>query len=784
MQEYVMRYSAAAEDWNNAIPLGNGRMGAMVYGYTGSERIQLNEDSLWYGGFVDRSNVCALEKLPEIRQLIFDGRVKEAETLIIQYMSGAPTSMRHYEPLGELDIALNQHTPFECNWFPNSARAEAYASALDLLTGIHTITHRVDGVQYTREMFISYPDQCLCMKLVADREHAINLDIKLDRAVISDEKRPDGRRPGFFQRGGPWAGMLADENHTLDDHTLMMRGNCAGTLFCTTVHVESDGVLENPYSQLFVRNATEVTLYLTASTSNRAQDPLKSCLDGLRAAAHKGYDALKRDHLADFAPKMRRCTLQLRSASDAPTDQRIIAAQQGAADPGLAALYFMFGRYLLMSGGRENSAALNLQGIWNQAFVPFWDSKYTININTQMNYWPAEVTNLSETHASLFQLIDVMAQHGRDTARIMYGCRGTMCHHNTDLYGDCAPQDIYMASTQWVMGGAWLALHLWEHYRFTRDEVFLRKWYMLLMEHAEFFLDFLVDDGTGQLVTTPSLSPENRYLLPDGSDTPICAGPTMDNQILRALFTACLEAARILHVDEPLTAAMLRARAQLRPNRIGSQGQLLEWMEEVPEMTPGMGHISHLWGAYPGDEINWRDTPELLQAVKRSLDIRTEHGAGKGGWPLAWFICQYARIGEADTVDTLTARMVSRSGTRNFFNGNLVFQIDGNLGATAGIAEALLQSHTDIVHLLPALPPSWTDGEVKGLRARGGIGVDMVWENGHIVQAVLNPDYDGEITYLAPLTHVTDASGREIAVTPQQHGYRFMAHGKGRYTLS
>lgn len=782
--DYRMRYDRAAEKWNDAIPMGNGRLGAMVYGYTGSERIQLNEDSLWYGGFIDRNNPAAKEKLDEIRRLIFEGNVRDAETLIIQYLSGAPTSMRHYEPLGELDIALNQHTPFACNWFPNSAGAEDYAAELDLLTGVQTITHRQDGVSYRREMFISYPGQCLCLKLTADKPGAINLDIKLDRAIISDIKQPDGRRPGFFQRGGPWAGMLADENHTLDGQTLMMRGNAAGTLFCTTLRVFTDGVTENPYSQLFVRDATEVVLVLTASTSNRAEDPLAASLAMLEAAGEKGYDLLKREHLADFEPRMCRCMLSLAEGPDLPLDQRITRAKEGAEDPGLAALYFTFGRYLMLAGGRENSAALNLQGIWNQEFVPSWDAKYTININTQMNYWPAEVANLSETHESMFHLIEAMLDKGRDTARIMYGCRGTMCHHNTDFYGDCAPQDIYMASTQWVMGGAWMALHLWEHYRFTLDQDFLAKWYPVLREHALFFVDFLVADGKGHLVTSPSLSPENRYVMADGFDTPICAGPTMDNQILRALFDACIQAAGILGINDPLTAEFAAIREKLPKNRIGSQGQLLEWMEEETEMTPGMGHISHLWGAFPGDEINWRDTPQLLKAVKRSLDTRMQNGAGGGGWPLAWFICEYARQGDAKVTGDCIARMVSGAGTRNFFNGWTVFQIDGNLGATAGIAEALLQSHTGLLELLPALPPQWQQGEVRGLRARGGYTVDIRWAQGKLTEAIIVADREGPLAFRGQQWHIADEAGQPVAAERTEHGLRFTAQAAQKYVVT
>ncbi|MDR0760263.1 MAG: glycoside hydrolase family 95 protein [Treponema sp.] len=787
MTSFKLIYDRAAETWNNAIPLGNGRLGAMVYGNTGGDRIQLNEDSLWYGAFVDRNNRAARGKLEETRKLVLEGKIREAETRIIQYFTGAPYSQRHYEPLGELDISLNQHTPFTGSWFPNSAGAGQYRAELDLMTGIHTIRHVQDGVKYIREMFISYPAQVLCLKLSASVTGAINLDVRLDRGVISDEKHPDERRPGYFMRSGPWPGFEADECHTLEDGILFMKGNVAGVRFYTALRIESDGTIGNPYSMLFVQGASELCLYLAAATSNREEDPEKAVLNILEKAAARGYEKLREEHIADFEPKMRRCVLEFQDPdADIPTDLRIEKGKANPADsglPALAALYFTFGRYLLMSGGRENSAALNLQGIWNKDFIPSWDSKYTININTQMNYWPVETTGLPELHESLFNLIAVMLDKGRDTARIMYGCRGAVCHHNTDFYGDCAPQDIYLAATLWPSGGAWLALHIWEHYRFTLDKEFLWKWYPALREFALFFLDFLSDDGNGSLVTNPSLSPENRYVLDDGFDTPVCAGPAMDNQILRALFAACIEADAVLELKDPLSAEFAAASAKLPQNRIGSQGQLLEWLNEEKEMMPGMPHISHLWGAYPGDEINWRDTPDLLKAVQRSLMLRLENGAGGGGWPLAWYICEAARFGDGKLSGLFIDRMITHSGTRNFLNGSRVFQIDGNLGAAAGIAEVLLQSHTGILELLPALPPSWKEGRICGLRARGGHRVDIRWSNGGLKEAAITAGPGAFIGCRGdPLTVVSE--GKPVPVEAIPGGFRFPAKPGQKYLLT
>ncbi len=778
----IMRYRKAADVWNDALPMGNGRLGAMVYGHAGIDRIQLNEDSLFYGKFIDRNNRATLSKLPEIQQKILNGKIAEAEDLIIQYMIGAPMTMRHYESLGELDIAIGQHTPFKMGWLPNSDEAESYDCQLDLMHGIHTLTFTQDGVTYTRRMFVSYPDQVLAVQITSSIPGVLSLDAQLDRCRIFDEKVPDHRRPGKFSRGGGWAGMLLDENHTISPTTLLARGHAAETGFAMAVRMVTDGTVEDPYTQLLTRHASCVTLLLAADTDNREQDHVSSVLARLDAAEKLGFEQLLQRHTADFNARMNRCTLDLGPAPDIPLDERLDAARAGARDNDLAATYFTFGRYLMISGGRPNSTALNLQGIWCKDFLPPWDSKYTININTQMNYWPAEVCNLSEEHLSMFDLIRRMWERGRDTARIMYGCRGAVCHHNTDIYGDCAPQDVYMAATPWVMGGAWMALHIWEHYLFTLDRDFLKEYYPILRDFALFFLDFLVEDGKGQLVTCPSISPENRYILPDGHDTPICVGATMDNQIIRTLFDACISANGILGGDDPLCAEFTAARVKLPPNRIGSKGQLLEWQEEYPEMTPGMGHISHLWGVYPGIEINWKDTPELLEAARTSLRLRMDNGAGRGGWPLSWYICQHARMLDAAKTGDNIRTMVTASRTRNFMNGFTVFQIDGNLGATAGIAEALLQSHTGMLHLLPALPPDWREGEAKGLRARGDVTVSLRWAEGKLTEARLEPGHSGDIALVGDMLQVS-CNGAPVPIVAVAHGFRFAAEAGKTYLL-
>ncbi len=778
----IIWYDRPADVWCDALPLGNGRLGAMVYGHTRVERIQLNEDSLWYGKAMDRDNPRLKEALPRIRRHVFSGEIREAEDLIQRYMLGATYSMRHYESLGELDIGVNCLSPFSTGWTPGSEGAADYRQELDLVRGIHRLRWTEGNVRYTRECFISHPDQVLCIRYRADRPGALNLSIRYDRCCISEGQVPDPRRPGHKMRAGGWGSMFLDSNHTLDSCTLTAGGNAGGTVFGLALAMASDGDVSDAYTQLYTENASCVCLYLAAATDNREKDPAAWALDKVKAAGNKGFDLLKKRHTDDFMPVMERCVLDLPDAGDEPVQQRIAAVREGRPDPGLAALYFAFGRYLMLSGGREDSSALNLQGIWCKEFAPMWDSKYTTNINVQMNYWPAEICNLSEIHESLFSLIADICRRGKKTAAVMYGARGSVCHHNTDYYGDTAPQDQYMASTSWTAGGAWMAMHLWEHFLFTRDLKFLEKWRPVMREFAIFFVDFLTDDGSGCLVTCPSLSPENRYILPDGYDSPICAGPAMDSQILRDLFSACIEADTLLNAEDDWTEAFRCSLSRLPEDRIGSRGQLLEWRQELPEKMPGMSHISHLYASYPSNQMNWKDTPGFMKAVRRSIELRVEAGADGGGWPLAWRMCQYARLLDGESVNQAMDKMLSRAAD-SFLNGRRVFQIDGNLGAVAGIAEALLQSHTGLVHLLPALPPAWKDGSVRGLKARGGITVDMCWKDGRLTEAALHPALDGEIEVRAENAAGISRSGTPVPAERTEWGLKFAAEKGKTYSL-
>ncbi len=666
-------------------------------------------------------------------------------------------------------------------WLPDSGEAEAYASDLDLMTGILKIDHTQDGVRYQREMFISHPAKVMCIRLASSVPGAINLDVMMNRTPTSDAVAQDDRRPGRKVNGGGWGAINADSIRVTDGHTILMLGHDAEVKFAAAVRVLCDGDLLNPASQLLARNCSEVVLYLASSTSNRSDDPVGDAMELLQAAQAEGFNALRAAHIADFSALMVRCVLNLGPSPEESTDRRLAKAAAGEGDHALAALYFQFGRYLMVSGGREDSAALNLQGIWNADFMPMWDSKYTININLQMNYWPAEVCNLSELHMPLMDLIKKVHARGLETARTMYGMRGMVCHHNTDFYGDCAPQDWYMAAMPWVTGSAWLGLHVWEHYLYTRDAGFLGDMYPILRDMALFYEDFLMEVD-GKLVTCPSISPENRYLLPDGYDTPICIAPAMDNQILREFFTACIQISLLLNKDPQLTAVWQDIIDRLPKDQIGSKGQLLEWDKEYPELTPGMGHVSHLFACHPGTFINWRDTPELLQAVAKTLQIRMEHGAGRQHWPLAWYINLHARLKDREKTDQGIQRMIAHSTTRNLLNATFVFQIDGNFGAAAGIAECLLQSHIAL-HLLPALPLSWTEGQVTGLCARGGHEVDISWKDGKLQKAIVRPRFDGPVEVVGEMLQVL-CGDEQVPLEGTPIGFVFDAQGGKAYLLA
>lgn len=695
-------FDQPAENWNEALPLGNGRLGAMVFGGIEKEKLCLNEESMWYGSWRDRNNPDAREQLPKIRELLFAGKIKEAERLMRLSLSGCPESMKPYQPLGDLYMEMD-----------GLSGVRDYRRELELDRAVCRVTCRTEDTLYRREYFISAPSNLLVVRLSAQGKEKINFYAWLKRGRFFTGTRKVGNRAIAL-----W-GHLGEDGLRYD---MQLTGQAEG------------GRLYTIGDSLVAEDADEVLLLFCAATTYSHSNPALYVQQRLADGLEKGYDKLLAEHETEYCSYFDRMSLTLGGSGEKdsiPTRKLLEQVKSGTLPVGLVETYFDFGRYLLISCSRPGTLPATLQGLWNDQMTPPWDSKYTININTEMNYWPAETCNLSECHTALLDHIKRMVENGRRTAEVMYGCRGFVAHHNTDIWGDTAVQDLWIPGSYWVMGAAWLCTHQWTHYLYTEDREFLKDAFPIMREAALFFLDFLVEKD-GYLVTCPSVSPENTYILPNGERGCNGVGVTMDNQILRDLFTQCIDAAGVLGVDDELNAQIRSALARLRPTRIASNGTLMEWEKEYEEAEPGHRHISHLYGLYPSCQITPEDTPELAEAAEKTLERRLSLGGGHTGWSCAWIINLYARLKNGEAAYKNLKKLLSASTLPNLFDNHPPFQIDGNFGATAAIAEMLIQARKGKVFLLPALPREWPRGRLAGVCLPGNAQAVLEWQDARV----------------------------------------------------
>lgn len=718
MNESVLWYTKPAENFESALPVGNGRLGAMVYGRPENELIRLNEDSVWSGGKRNRNNPDAADALNEIRNLIIEGKISEAEAMAAAKLYGTDPFCRHYMPLGNLNINMNL-----------DAKAKNYKRGLDLETAVAFTEFTVGDASFRREVFASEPDAIIVVHITAEN------------GVINMSAYLDGRE-GYY-----------DDNRPAEKNVILYSGGSGGRdgiFFAAALSaISEDGNIFTEGNVLKIENASEVTLILSARTSYYTGEAFEeAALMDISYAAECSFDELRYRHECDYKELYSRVSLTVsdnsEGGSELPTDERILRMRgndfdnkecdRHIHDNKLMVLYYNFARYLMISGSRPGSLPLNPQGIWNQNMNSGADGRYILNVNTEMNYWIAESGNLSECHQPLFDLIGKIRESGSITAKEMYGCKGFVCHHGTDLWGDCAPQDSLSNATIWPMGAAWLCIHIFEHYEYTLDKNFLQENYDTLKESALFFTDYLFENQEGKLVTCPSVSPENTYLAENGEKGSLCAGSSMDIQIISVLFKDVIKAAEILDTDYTFVKLLKGLLCKLPEPEIGKYGQIKEWTDDYNESETGL-HIPQLFALHPADIITPYKTPRLADAARATLIRHLIHGGEHTSSSRAWITNMWARLCDSDMVYENLQKLLAYSTNLNLFSAQPPARVDGNFGGASGITEALLQSHSGEISLLPALPSEWKNGEVKGLRAKGGFEVSIKWEDGKLVCA-------------------------------------------------